>query len=109
MSNTNMVLGLLVFYGILSVLLTLYGNSAYGVSEDPNWVNEYNSRLESDETGTWERLFIRAVLFFWGFISFFLRLFYVVSGMPWWINTILFGPLGVMAGYIAISLLRGSS
>jgi hypothetical protein len=108
MGNTQIVFGMVVFYGILAVLLTLYGNSAYGVAEDPAWVNEWNSRLESDETGFWERTFINIVLFFWGIISFALNFFYVVSGMPWWLNTILFVPLGIMATFIVASFIRGN-
>jgi len=109
MSNTNIVFGMILFYGILGVFLILFGNPAYSVQENPAWVNEWNDRLQSDDVGFWENIFINIVLFIWGVLSFALRFFYVVAGMPWWLNAIIFTPLVAMSFYLVASFVRGNS
>ena len=109
MSNTNIIFSMILFYAILGVFLILFGDPSIQVYEDPNWVVEWNTRLQSGDAGFWETIFRNIVLFVWGVVSFALKFFYAVTGLPWWLNAILFAPLGTMAVYLVASFIRGNS
>jgi len=109
MSNTSIIFSMMLFYGILGVLLIFFANPDIQVYENPDWVVEWNQRLDSGMAGFWESVFKTIVLWAWGIFSFALKFFYAVTGMPWWLNAILFTPLIAMSFYLVASFFRGNS
>jgi hypothetical protein len=90
-TNAYIILTIMTFYVSIAVILGLIGTS-YQATKSPEAPPE------------------PSLVGFLGQIStFFSSMFFTISELPAWANTLLFLPLGLTLFYILISFLRGSS
>jgi hypothetical protein len=96
-SSYSFVFGVSIFYAILFVFLTAYGYTAttiqglYSVSPMPPAPS-----LADILTTLWSYI-----------AQFFSIIFYTISGIPLWINLIIFTPLALTMLWVILELARG--
>lgn len=91
-TNTQFLFGIIVFYGILAVTLSLYGNSLYDIE---GGTSEAISNIENQkaDAGFWESIWINISIFSLKAFSFLIPIYIGISALPSWFNIILFTPL----------------
>lgn len=105
-SNAGLVLSIILFYSVIGLLLYGYGSSKYYSN-----VNlETSAAKVGDDAPSWfEKLPIISGLFsFFKFFVFLRIMGFAVSGIPFWMNTLIFTPLVLLIGWIILEWVRGS-
>lgn len=105
-SNAGLVFSIILFYSVIFLLLYDYGSDKYYSN-----VNlETSIAKDGDNAPSWfEKIPIISGFFsFFKFFVFLRIMGFAVSGIPFWMNTLIFTPLILLIGWIILEWVRGS-
>jgi hypothetical protein len=118
MSNTKFIFGIIIFYSILSIFLFSYGMSGTIDLSPPAMLPSFSIVFPLHEAPEWYDYVIRFFQFLfyalsWTFglllqLGFFIKIiFFTILGLPWWLNLLIFTPIGLTMLWITLELIRG--
>jgi len=101
-TNSQFLFSILVFYGILAVALSFYGQSQYDLEESgiQQQINQLEARKA--EAGFWETIWINIALFGLGIVNFLMPVWFGIAGLPVWFSIILFAPLTIITIWLIL-------
>lgn len=104
-SNAGLVLSIILFYSVIFLLLYNYGSDKYYSN-----VNLGTTAGVSDDAPGWfEHIPVIGGLFsFFKVFVFFRIMGFAVSGIPFWMNLLIFTPLTLLIAWIILEWVRGS-